>query len=611
MGEAARKQGDGIQGRSPQTGERPDLAARVLRYFREHATAMDSVDGIARFWIREPRSVVERCLADLHGRGLLHRRVIAGTDFYSLQRDVPAPRPITSRAISETPRKRVATRGRILIVDDDDSVRKFIVQTLTEEGHSVAAAENGKRAIAMFDGDPFDLVVTDLMMPGISGMDVLQAVKRRHPSTEVIVVTGHASLESAVEALRNGAYDLITKPLDDIELLHRGVGRALERQRLEMENRLLVANLQARNVELKETVARLAAVNDIGKATTRLLDLRELYETLVRLVSEHLKVRRVSVLISEPESDTMALVASVGIADREALGTRVRVGEGIAGRVAASQSPLLVPDIEKSELKELRTGGRYNTGSFMITPLTISYPIRFQRRRVGVINVADKISGDPFSEQDLEFLSTLASQLAVAIENARLVKKIEGGFLSALASLIQAREDSRPETFGRTRRVMKLSTALAAELGLDQAQIEILLRAAALHDIGLLSEPAGEAAAPGSSDRAAVEWNAAAALAAERILSPIASLREAREIILRSLDRFDAMAIPFGAEHPTIPLESRILAVCEVYVRLTPVMNAPELYASLLQRLRRWAGMKLDPEVVEALGRLIEREGEQ
>ena len=389
------------------------------------------------------------------------------------------------------------------------------------------------------------------------------------------------------------------------------MGRALERQRLETENRLLVANLQSRNVELKETVSRLAAVNDIGKATTRLLDVWELYETLVRLVSEHLKVRRVSVLISEPESDTMALVASVGIADRGALGTRVRVGEGIAGRVAASQSPLLVSDIEKSELKELRTGGRYNTGSFMITPLTISYPIRYQRRRVRVINVADKISGDPFSEQDLEFLSTLASQLAVAIENARLVKEIEGGFLSALASLIQARENSRPETFGRTRRVMKLSAALAAEMGLDQAQTEILLHAAALYEVGLLSEPAGEMDAPGSPDRPAKEWNAAAALAAERILSPIASLREAREIILRSLDRFDAMAIPFGAEHPTIPLESRILAVCEVYVRLTPVMNAPEQYASSLQRLRKWAGMKLDPEVVEALGRLIEREGEQ
>ena len=240
MAEAERKHSDVVQERSSQTGERPDLAARVLRYFREHATAMDSVDGIARFWVREQRSVVERCLLDLHRQGLLHRRLIAGAEFFSLPREIAPPQSVTPHPRGGAVTNGSEPRGRILVVDDDDSVRKFIVQTLTEEGHSVAAAENGKRAIAMFDGDPFDLVVTDLMMPGISGMDVLQAVKRRHPSTEVIVVTGHASLESAVEALRNGAYDLITKPLDDIELLHRGVSRALERQRLSAENYLLV-----------------------------------------------------------------------------------------------------------------------------------------------------------------------------------------------------------------------------------------------------------------------------------------------------------------------------------------------------------------------------------
>ena len=159
------------------------------------------------------------------------------------------------------------------MVDDDPTVRKFLVEALSEAGHSVAAAEEGTRAIEMVRADRFDLVVTDLMMPGSSGIEVLQAVKQVSPSTEVIVLTAYASLDAAIEALRHGAYDFITKPLDDIDSLHRVVGRALEKRRLSTENQLLVGNLQTRNLELKETVARLAAVNEIGRATTGLLNL--------------------------------------------------------------------------------------------------------------------------------------------------------------------------------------------------------------------------------------------------------------------------------------------------------------------------------------------------
>src|SRR3989338_4975647 len=101
----------------------------------------------------------------------------------------------------------------------------------------------------------------------------------------------------------------------------------------------------------------------------------------------------------------------------------------------------------------------------MITPLTVSYPIRYQRRRLGVINVSDKHSGQPFNEQDLEFLSTLASQMAVAIENARLAREMEDGYLGALVAMIQAMEDLRPESRGHSQRVAGLGAAPAPALG--------------------------------------------------------------------------------------------------------------------------------------------------
>jgi response regulator RpfG family c-di-GMP phosphodiesterase len=654
--EAEESASDLPDGLAESPGSHPDIAQRVLGYFSRNSEAMDSVEGIARFWVREDRAAVERCLADLHARGLLERRVIAGTDFYSLARErfQPAPSgsgpaagataphgagagggaapygaaasgedaagavgadgsgeaagamPVAPQAVVPSSGK----RGRVLVVDDDPGVRRFLVEALTEAGHSVAAAEDGERAIEIFRSHPCDVVVSDVRMGRVSGLDVLRAVKEHSPTTEVIILTAHATLDTAVTAMRHGAYDLITKPLADLETLDRLVRRALEKQRLSVENRLLVDNLQARNLELKETVARLAAVNEIGKATTGLLDMNELYDSLVRLVAQHLKARRVSVLISVPDSDTMTLAASVGIPEHEAQNTRVKVGEGIAGRVAASQSPLLVRDIEQTSLKAFRTGGKYTTASFMITPLNVSYPIRYQRRRVGVINVSDKHSGDPFTEQDLEFLSTLSSQVAVAIENARLVREMENGYLGAVVALIQAAEDARPESRGHSRTVVELAAAVGRAVGLPDPRVELLARAAALHEVGRLAvrpERDARGREPAASPPA---WTPEAVMATERVLAPIASLRAARDIILRSADPLEPATSPIGAERPGIPVESRILAICEEFALQGGAGGADaDAARRALEAVRRKAGSRQDLEVVQALARVVGAEG--
>ncbi len=594
---------------SPESPAHPRIAERVLAYFRANTGAMDSVEGIARFWVREDPAVVEHCLAELHASGLLERRLIGGTAFYASRKDGPARGAAAALPALPTGEARTGSPpGRILVVDDDPSVRKLLVAALTEAGHSVAAAEDGGRAIDIFRADPCDLVLTDVMMPGVSGLEVLKTIKRLDPATEVIVITAHASLDTAVGALRDGAYDLITKPLPEIEALYRVVDRALEKRRLTEDNRLLVSKLQSRNVELTETVARLAAVNEIGKATTGLLDSGDLYGSLVRLVAQHLKARRVSVLVSGPDSETMTLVASVGIPEDEGLKRSVRVGEGISGRVAASQSPLLVQDIDKTDLRALRTGGKYSTSSFMITPLTVSYPIRYQRRRVGVINVSDKHTGEPFNEQDLEFLSTLASQMAAAIENARLVREMEDGYLGALVGLIQAMEESRPESRGHSQRVAGLSAAVARELAMPQERVDLLLRAAALHEVGRLSSRPEEQQRAQGRLRVGGDWFPAAVMATERMLAPIASLRIVREIILRSADWYDTAPAPLGADSPGVPIEARILATCEEFVTLTASATDPVVTGRALAAIQKRRGRKHDPEVVAALVRVLQRE---
>ena len=132
---------------------------------------------------------------------------------------------------------------RVLVVDDEQSMRELLGIMLRQAGYQVAAADGGEAAIQMLKSESFDLVVTDLRMRKIDGLGVLKAAKEFSPRTVVLVVTAFASTETAVEAMKLGAYDYVTKPfkLDELKLT---VANALERRRLQEENQALKRQLR-------------------------------------------------------------------------------------------------------------------------------------------------------------------------------------------------------------------------------------------------------------------------------------------------------------------------------------------------------------------------------
>jgi len=134
--------------------------------------------------------------------------------------------------------------SRILIVDDEKGMREFLSIMLKKEGYDPVTAENGQKAIAMLQEDVYDLVITDVRMPKAGGVDVLKAVKETSPDTVVIMITAYATAETAVEAMKEGAYDYIMKPfkVDEIKLVVRN---ALEKRRLREENILLRREVEA------------------------------------------------------------------------------------------------------------------------------------------------------------------------------------------------------------------------------------------------------------------------------------------------------------------------------------------------------------------------------
>jgi two-component system, NtrC family, response regulator HydG len=120
-------------------------------------------------------------------------------------------------------------RARVLVVDDAPDTLELIERNLLSQGYEVTTAGDARQALAVLGATPVDLLVTDVRMPGLSGMDLIREVRERHPGIEIVVITGYATVEGAVEALRTGAWDYLAKPFTDEELF-QAVARALARR---------------------------------------------------------------------------------------------------------------------------------------------------------------------------------------------------------------------------------------------------------------------------------------------------------------------------------------------------------------------------------------------
>ncbi|MBW2147272.1 MAG: sigma-54-dependent Fis family transcriptional regulator [Deltaproteobacteria bacterium] len=144
---------------------------------------------------------------------------------------------------------------RILIVDDNKSSRDLLEDLLVQKGYDIRLASDGLEAIEIIENEGVDLVLTDLKMPGADGLEVLRNAIRIDPNILVVIITGYASLDTAVESIREGAFDYIKKPfgLDEILILVR---KAVERIRLIKENRLLFEKLQTTHEEMKRLRAK-------------------------------------------------------------------------------------------------------------------------------------------------------------------------------------------------------------------------------------------------------------------------------------------------------------------------------------------------------------------
>jgi DNA-binding response OmpR family regulator len=290
-------------------------------------------------------------------------------------------------------------KARILAVDDQRYFRELIANLLAEEGYEAETASSGEEALRILGRADFDVVLTDLVMPGMDGSELVHRVKQRNPDQDIVVVTGVVDVATAVEAMKLGASDYLLKPFDrktlavtlDDLLLRRGIRR--ERDRLLAENIEFIA--ETRLLE-----------RAIGLFST--LDLQPLAQRTLRALCEETGAQgAVLWLASETASPALELAAAHGL---------VRVADEPETIVASDLPEPLATGDKPSVFAEWGDGAREPA---------LYLTLRRDGRLLGLARLTDKLEGERFEELDRVAGEKLARHAQVALANALRVRALE------------------------------------------------------------------------------------------------------------------------------------------------------------------------------------------
>jgi len=509
---------------------------------------------------------------------------------------------------------------RILVVDDEPKICHLIEELLKLEGYKVDVSFSGMEALQMIKRYNYQMLLTDLKMPGIDGLELIQKARELNPDIRTIMITGYATVETAVQSLRHGIDDYIKKPFNILEL-KKVVKQTLSSHQVAMENTQLLKDLKKANRELnihkqgltekvhiagehltvanEELVQRineLATMNEISKAITSTLDMDELLSLCLKEINEKLKVKHSSIMLIDEKRNELVVKASQGHRSMQVLGKTQKLDEGVAGRVVQDRKPILVKDIRHDNRFNRSERPDYKTKSFVSAPLILG------ERILGVINIIDKISEESFYETDVNLLCIIAGQVSIAVENARLYKTLEENCFNMVKFLADSLEAKDQYTSGHSQRVSEYSSAMANIMGVSDREKITLLHAALLHDIGKIGISELLFNKPDKLDDSEYDTIKSHPVRGEEIIKPLGFLKEAIRHIRGHHESFDGSGYPDRLGGADLPLLTRIMTVADAFDAMTSerTYRPSKKTNEAISELKRASGIQFDPDVVDA-----------
>ena len=363
---------------------------------------------------------------------------------------------------------------RIIIVDDEERMCDSLTALLADDGYDVRGFRQAAEAAEAIRSGKVDLVVTDIRMPQMDGLELLGVVKEVDEEIPVILMTGYASLDSAIRAVSQGAYDYLMKPIE-FTSLELAVKRALEKRRAVIDRRHLLERLKIATLLQERRINELNALYEAGKSIGSTANLHELLHQIVTLASTVTEAHVGSIMLLDEAGENLSIAAASGLEQEIIDRTVLAVGSSIAGYVARTGQPLRIDDVENDERFRRKNRERYGGASLLCAPLII------KNRVIGVINMANKEGGGSFTEYDLRLLVTFASQAAVAVDDANQFDKnrrrlIEFEILNQIATempQIQSMNEFRVILTERLNRVFAIDYSLWFNWDAESNQLEL------------------------------------------------------------------------------------------------------------------------------------------
>lgn len=304
---------------------------------------------------------------------------------------------------------------RILVADDETDVLEMCVRALSLEGYQVWSAHNGIQAIELVKQRPFDLLLTDIKMPGMTGLQAFHTIRQHNPDIVGVAITGYGAVDTAIEALKLGMSDFILKPFS-LDELSSAISKALEKKRLEKEN-----------ARLKALIPLLGLSQAFMTVTDLDVLLQQVMQVALQETSAHLGVLTLKGEASE-EWDVRAIVTE----DETVLSNaEYRLTEYVAQHTIEGQQPFIW--VAGTDKKSFFAGKTINAG----VTTAVALPLVVKAETIGILSLGKGPKESLFTTSDVELLSVLAGQAATAIQNARLFTRIRNAYdkLSSLDHL--------------------------------------------------------------------------------------------------------------------------------------------------------------------------------
>jgi PAS domain S-box-containing protein len=336
--------------------------------------------------------------------------------------------------------------GKILIVDDEVELKNILVEALTSQGYEATGFTSGEAALAALRVEAFDVLLTDLMMPGMDGITLVRESLQIDPHLVCMMMTGQGTIQTAVDAMKEGAFDYVLKPFR-LQTVLPVLTRAMNARHMRLEN-----------LQLRETVA----IYEMAQTIAFTLDPQRVISKLADAALQQTDADEVSILLPVGDGGNELYVAAVRGENRERLlGERVSLDQSISGWVAREREPLILDgEINDQRFRSLCPHPEIRSA--------ISIPMQVAGKLVGTININALSRTRPFTLGQMKALTILSSTAAAALESASLlaqVQKAEENYRSIFEHAVEGIFQATPEG-----RFLNVNPAMARILGYDSPE---------------------------------------------------------------------------------------------------------------------------------------------